>query len=192
MGDRSPAPYESPRGREMPSMFGKDKKKAALLADLPAQFRTVCRTKNLPPGDFPEIAKFKSVVQELDFAEVQLPIVVGPPVGRQPKRPSRRRRLAVVVPRRRRLAPSSTRAVVVSRCRCRVSPRAARSVHGTVLGGAFPRSPRPLTRARRSLSRPPCHAARAPNAASPPSPRRHRSARFRRAITIITSMIIMI
>ena len=55
--------------REMPSMFGKDKKKAALLADMPAQFRTVCRTNNLPPGDFPEIAKFKSVVQELDFAE---------------------------------------------------------------------------------------------------------------------------
>ena len=51
-------------------MFGKEKKKQALLNDLPGVFRAVCKSKGLPPGDFPDIAKFGNIARELDFAEV--------------------------------------------------------------------------------------------------------------------------
>ena len=43
--------------RELPQMFGKEKKKQALLNDLPGVFRAVCKSKGLPPGDFPDITK---------------------------------------------------------------------------------------------------------------------------------------
>ena len=54
---------------EMPGMFGnKEKKKRELLADLGGAFRTVQRAHALPPGDFPDMAHFKSVVEDMDFS----------------------------------------------------------------------------------------------------------------------------
>ena len=45
---------------QMPSMFGKEKKKQELLNDLPNVFRTVMKLNNLSVGDFPDLNKFKS------------------------------------------------------------------------------------------------------------------------------------
>eukprot|EP00968_Pinguiococcus_pyrenoidosus_P012739 scaffold1130_cov195-Pinguiococcus_pyrenoidosus.AAC.100 len=52
---------------EMPTFMGLEKKKQALLADMPGVFRAVCRKYNLPPGDFPDIAKFTQIASEMDF-----------------------------------------------------------------------------------------------------------------------------
>ena len=49
--------------------MGKEKKKKELLANMSTQFRSVCRAKNVPPGDFPDMNKFCSVARELDFSE---------------------------------------------------------------------------------------------------------------------------
>ena len=52
---------------EMPTFMGAEKKKQALLADMQGVFRAVHRKHNLPPGDFPDIAHFRSVAAEMDF-----------------------------------------------------------------------------------------------------------------------------
>lgn len=59
----------------MPSMFGKEKKKAELLSDLPTVFRTVMKQHNISVGDFPELNKFKRDVEMMDFTE--LPKIKG-------------------------------------------------------------------------------------------------------------------
>ena len=52
----------------MPGMFGnKEKKKRELLDDMSTVFRAVQRAHVLPPGDFPDIAHFKSVIEDMDF-----------------------------------------------------------------------------------------------------------------------------
>ena len=38
---------------QMPSLMGKEKKQAKLIADLPSVFRIVMKSNNLAPGDFP-------------------------------------------------------------------------------------------------------------------------------------------
>jgi hypothetical protein len=51
---------------EMP-MFGAEKKKQKLLESMPEVFRSVQKASGLPPGDFPDLTKFKSVVAEMDW-----------------------------------------------------------------------------------------------------------------------------
>lgn len=53
----------------MPSMFGKEKKQRALVESLDNTFRSVHKKRNIPPGDFPDLNKFKSVAREMDFTE---------------------------------------------------------------------------------------------------------------------------
>ncbi|KAJ8659670.1 hypothetical protein O0I10_004649 [Lichtheimia ornata] len=45
--------------KEMPSMFGKKKKQEALLNNLDQEFLKIQQRHHLPPGDFPNPAKFK-------------------------------------------------------------------------------------------------------------------------------------
>lgn len=45
--------------KEMPSMFGKKKKQEALLNNLEQEFLKIQQRHHLPPGDFPNPAKFK-------------------------------------------------------------------------------------------------------------------------------------
>eukprot|EP00636_Phaeomonas_parva_P006397 CAMPEP_0118879696 /NCGR_PEP_ID=MMETSP1163-20130328/19432_1 /TAXON_ID=124430 /ORGANISM="Phaeomonas parva, Strain CCMP2877" /LENGTH=457 /DNA_ID=CAMNT_0006815911 /DNA_START=88 /DNA_END=1458 /DNA_ORIENTATION=+ len=52
---------------QMPTLMGAERKKRELLADMAGVFRGVCRKYNLPPGDFPEIAKFTGTAAEMDF-----------------------------------------------------------------------------------------------------------------------------
>ena len=53
----------------MPSMFGKEAKQRALVESLDTTFRSVHKKRNIPPGDFPDLNKFKSVAREMNFTE---------------------------------------------------------------------------------------------------------------------------
>ena len=55
--------------KEMPSMFGKDKAQAKLLGNLEEHFLKVHRTCHLPVGDFPDVAKFRGVMESHDLAK---------------------------------------------------------------------------------------------------------------------------
>mmetsp|Transcript_14551 Transcript_14551/g.21462 ORF Transcript_14551/g.21462 Transcript_14551/m.21462 type:complete len:397 (-) Transcript_14551:25-1215(-) len=55
---------------EMPSMFNKEKRKKALLQDLPSVFRTVMSMHSLSYGDFPNIDKFRSGMEAMDFTKL--------------------------------------------------------------------------------------------------------------------------
>merc|ERR1719148_230666 len=48
----------------MPSVMGKEKKQAKLLADMPNVFRTIMKKHNLAPGDFPDIGKFSAKLKD--------------------------------------------------------------------------------------------------------------------------------
>lgn len=48
-------------------MFGKSAKQAELLDNLPLIFTRVQKQTQLPPGDFPDIAQYKSILLEMDF-----------------------------------------------------------------------------------------------------------------------------
>eukprot|EP00937_MAST-01D_sp_MAST-1D-sp2_P001013 g1013.t1 len=50
--------------KEMPALMGKEKKQKQLLEALPAVFRTVQKTYNLPPGDFPDLETFRAKLSE--------------------------------------------------------------------------------------------------------------------------------
>ncbi|GMH82146.1 hypothetical protein TrVE_jg12994 [Triparma verrucosa] len=54
---------------QMPSMFGKEKKKKELLEELEKGlvFRTVMKQYNISVGDFPDLHKFKRDIEMLDF-----------------------------------------------------------------------------------------------------------------------------
>jgi len=54
---------------QMPMMMGHAKKTKEILANLPGLFRSVMKKFNLPPGDFPDIADFKSKLEEQDFSK---------------------------------------------------------------------------------------------------------------------------
>jgi EH domain-containing protein 1 len=53
----------------MPTMMGKEKKQQKLINDLPNVFRTILKTYNLAPGDFPDIAHFSEKLKEMKFSE---------------------------------------------------------------------------------------------------------------------------
>ena len=55
--------------KEMPSMFGKDKAQAKLLANLEDHFLKVHRAHHLPVGDFPDVAKFRGCMEGHDLSK---------------------------------------------------------------------------------------------------------------------------
>jgi len=55
--------------KEMPAMFGKDKKQAALLQNIEDVFLKVHRANHLPVGDFPDVAKFRASLSAHDISK---------------------------------------------------------------------------------------------------------------------------
>lgn len=55
--------------RQLPAVVGRSKAQAKLLADLPAAFEAVAREHRLPLGDFPEPARYRSILQSFDLAD---------------------------------------------------------------------------------------------------------------------------
>ena len=54
---------------QMPSLFGKDAKKEEIIANLGVVFKTVAQQYSLPPGDFPNLKKFREHLQLSDFSK---------------------------------------------------------------------------------------------------------------------------
>lgn len=54
---------------QMPSVMGKEKKQAKLLADLPNVFRVVMKKYNLSAGDFPDLKTFTAKLKDVKFSE---------------------------------------------------------------------------------------------------------------------------
>jgi len=54
---------------QMPSVMGKEKKQAKLLADLPNVFRVVMKKYNLSAGDFPDLKTFGAKLKDVKFSE---------------------------------------------------------------------------------------------------------------------------
>jgi len=55
--------------KEMPSMWGKDKAQAKLLGNLEEHFLKVHRAWHLPVGDFPDVARFRGVMEGHDLSK---------------------------------------------------------------------------------------------------------------------------
>jgi EH domain-containing protein 3 len=55
--------------REMPAMFGKAAKQAELIATLPDVFTKIQKQTGLPPGDFPDLQRFRDVLEGMDFSK---------------------------------------------------------------------------------------------------------------------------
>lgn len=55
---------------EMPAMFGKSSRQNELLNKMSDVFTRVQKITNLPPGDFPDITKFKNGLSEMDFTKL--------------------------------------------------------------------------------------------------------------------------
>mmetsp|Transcript_60626 Transcript_60626/g.100671 ORF Transcript_60626/g.100671 Transcript_60626/m.100671 type:complete len:546 (-) Transcript_60626:328-1965(-) len=55
--------------KEMPSMFGKDKTQTKLLNNLEDHFLKVHRTTQLPVGDFPDVQKFRQVMEAHELSK---------------------------------------------------------------------------------------------------------------------------
>ena len=55
--------------REMPAMFGKAAKQAELIANLPDVFTKIQKQTGLAPGDFPDLHKFKEILEGMDFSK---------------------------------------------------------------------------------------------------------------------------
>jgi len=55
--------------KEMPSMFGKDRKKRELIANLDKIYHQLQREHNISPGDFPDLAKMREHLQSADFTK---------------------------------------------------------------------------------------------------------------------------
>jgi len=54
---------------QMPTVMGKEKKQAKLIADMPNVFRVIMKKHNLAPGDFPDINTFSEKLKETKFSE---------------------------------------------------------------------------------------------------------------------------
>ncbi|KAL3315422.1 Dynamin [Cichlidogyrus casuarinus] len=52
---------------EMPSMFGKEKKKKALIDSLPDVFNQISRDQGVSIGDFPKVDKMRMILEDQDF-----------------------------------------------------------------------------------------------------------------------------
>ena len=53
----------------MPSMIGKKSKQDNLIENLNHEFNTIMKVHNLPPGDFPDLTKFKERLALHDFSK---------------------------------------------------------------------------------------------------------------------------
>lgn len=53
----------------MPSFFGKSKKQQQLMDDLPSEFNRIATKFKVAPGDFPNITKFKKILQDFDLSK---------------------------------------------------------------------------------------------------------------------------
>mmetsp|Transcript_2253 Transcript_2253/g.3109 ORF Transcript_2253/g.3109 Transcript_2253/m.3109 type:complete len:573 (+) Transcript_2253:244-1962(+) len=53
---------------QMP-MMSREKKQKKMIEDLPSVFRTVMKTYNLAPGDFPDIDMFREKLREMNFSK---------------------------------------------------------------------------------------------------------------------------
>jgi len=54
---------------EMPSLFGKDTRQQELINSLQDEYVKIQRTWRLPPGDFPDVGKFKENLKLYEFAK---------------------------------------------------------------------------------------------------------------------------
>ncbi|KTF85730.1 hypothetical protein cypCar_00006741 [Cyprinus carpio] len=55
--------------KEMPSLFGKEKKKEELIAQLPEIYKILQREHHISPGDFPNVIKMQEQLQHYDFSK---------------------------------------------------------------------------------------------------------------------------
>ncbi|XP_051502325.1 EH domain-containing protein 4-like [Myxocyprinus asiaticus] len=55
--------------KEMPSLFGKEKKKEELIAHLPEIYQMLQREHHISPGDFPNVIKMQEQLQHYDFSK---------------------------------------------------------------------------------------------------------------------------
>ncbi|XP_018943153.1 EH domain-containing protein 4 isoform X1 [Cyprinus carpio] len=55
--------------KEMPSLFGKEKKKEELIAHLPEIYQILEREYHISPGDFPKVTKMQEQLQHYDFSK---------------------------------------------------------------------------------------------------------------------------
>ncbi|XP_037342052.1 EH domain-containing protein 4 [Pungitius pungitius] len=55
--------------KEMPSLFGREKKKEELIARLPEIYCILQREHHISPGDFPNVAKMQDMLQHYDFSK---------------------------------------------------------------------------------------------------------------------------
>ena len=55
--------------KQMPSLMGKKDKQQKLLNNLAEEFSKLQREKHLPPGDFPDPARYKSILSCFDLSK---------------------------------------------------------------------------------------------------------------------------
>lgn len=55
--------------KEMPTLFGKEKKKEELIAHLPEIYQVLQREHHISPGDFPNVNKMQEQLQHYDFSK---------------------------------------------------------------------------------------------------------------------------
>lgn len=55
----------------MPSMFGKEKAKAKLIANLAQTYAELSKAHGISPGDFPDVRKMQEMLKDADFAKFQ-------------------------------------------------------------------------------------------------------------------------
>uniref|UniRef100_A0A673CHL6 EH-domain containing 4 n=1 Tax=Sphaeramia orbicularis TaxID=375764 RepID=A0A673CHL6_9TELE len=55
--------------KEMPSLFGREKKKEELIMNLPEIYAHLQREHHISPGDFPNVAKMQDQLQHYDFSK---------------------------------------------------------------------------------------------------------------------------
>ncbi|KAM6969373.1 EH domain-containing protein 4 [Tautogolabrus adspersus] len=55
--------------KEMPSLFGREKKKEELIMRLPEIYTTLQREHHISPGDFPNVSKMQDMLQHYDFSK---------------------------------------------------------------------------------------------------------------------------
>ncbi|XP_007578195.1 EH domain-containing protein 4 [Poecilia latipinna] len=55
--------------KEMPSLFGREKKKEELIMRLPEIYITLQREHHISPGDFPNVTKMQDMLQHYDFSK---------------------------------------------------------------------------------------------------------------------------
>lgn len=55
--------------KEMPSLFGREKKKEELIMRLPEIYTILQREHHISPGDFPNVTKMQDMLQHYDFSK---------------------------------------------------------------------------------------------------------------------------